>query len=1107
MLGSDRRKMARLCTVCSLGVLALALPLVMGGCPPQVLVTLTNCPEEEVNSPFSLTVDLAQSDGQEPVNAEITTTVAPTEGVTITNGDTENILVTPTAEGSYTVTVTATADGANAGSATCQFTFEQVPCTTAADCDDNDACTTDACTDSVCSNTPVQCPEGQECQNGNCVEVCDGNDDCDDGDACNGAETCVNGACQAGTAVDCDDDNACTEDTCDPATGQCTNEDTSAECDDGVACTDDSCDPATGCVNADNCPEGETCNTTTGQCEGAGGFNATITGCPTGDQASGTQIALTGSATGGQEGGVVTFSWTATGGATLSSTTGANVTVTMGDQTSLVTLTATDTCTGCNDPDGIPGNGDETDIVQTDTATCTLQFNAQALNVEAGSLDPERATNGAIDSGDPGTAGNNALNGSVLPPSFTGNIAWSVVSQPAGSGTITFDNDGEEDTGWRIAPPARAGEYVFQLTATDTTTGEAASDTVTLLVLTEPEIVLAPDFQNTRIYMHLDFGAGGEEGEEIEVPVVYTAGSELLLEFFRVATGTPDEEDDLLFSANLEAGTDADATLLLRSTPEISSSNPAVHQIGVRPTDAVEAEDLGALSDPEDSDPALRNLYLITTEDWITTDDNSNAPVIDLATEVGMPDGGNVIDHAGVGANDPTMDHYPANPRAFAIADLNEDGLTDLWRLPADGDDVKVYFGAPDIVTDGEDADIMGGDDDWFNTDGDEDVLINPDNGASELGSFAVGDFDSDGHLDVVVVEDNAGTDDSFVRVYLLDGADTAATVTTPSRTYSADDDTDLNGINTALAGDVNDDGIDDIIAVASLYDDEFDGMGNTSDGVIFVIYGVGDDNPFGNDDLPTSNRIAADEVSGETPAGTFNGERVTDGAANSNFGTAVGIGQFLGGENSGLEIAAAQHFAATPEVRVFQGGSPRLGVDSPARTIVSAGASDLFQGGYITFGDVMDAVSGNEMIVTAPDDTEDKVYFIPNTIAASANFTDAGILSYDVDNSTVNSATGDLAPGDAVTTYDVNFDGAEDILIGDTTTGRVLVIFGPLGNNNPVGSDVDRVYANTAVGNVILFGDINGDGLDDFLIGDDANADLYSLVGLHGQGVTEEEP
>jgi hypothetical protein len=47
------------------------------------------------------------------------------------------------------------------------------------------------------------------------------------------------------TPVPCDDGDACTVDSCDPAVGTCTH--SPASCDDGNACTVDSCDPVGGC--------------------------------------------------------------------------------------------------------------------------------------------------------------------------------------------------------------------------------------------------------------------------------------------------------------------------------------------------------------------------------------------------------------------------------------------------------------------------------------------------------------------------------------------------------------------------------------------------------------------------------------------------------------------------------------------------------------------------------------------------------------------------------------------------------------------------------------------------------------------------------------------
>lgn len=120
-------------------------------------------------------------------------------------------------------------------------------CTTAADCNDNDACTTDACNAGTCSHTPITCNDNNACTTDSCnsasgcvfTPVSDGTS-CSDGNACNGAESCQGGNCTPGTPLNCDD---------------------------GLACTTDSCNPGTGCVHTDNCPSGSLCNHTTGNCD------------------------------------------------------------------------------------------------------------------------------------------------------------------------------------------------------------------------------------------------------------------------------------------------------------------------------------------------------------------------------------------------------------------------------------------------------------------------------------------------------------------------------------------------------------------------------------------------------------------------------------------------------------------------------------------------------------------------------------------------------------------------------------------------------------------------------------------------------------------------
>jgi len=106
---------------------------------------------------------------------------------------------------------------------------------------------------------------------------------CDDGNACTTSDTCAGGLCVGGAARDCDDHDACTSDTCASATG-CAHAPI-PPCDDGNACTIDSCAPAVGCVAtaAPACDDGKLC--TTDRCDPIAGcvFAANTLACSDGD--------------------------------------------------------------------------------------------------------------------------------------------------------------------------------------------------------------------------------------------------------------------------------------------------------------------------------------------------------------------------------------------------------------------------------------------------------------------------------------------------------------------------------------------------------------------------------------------------------------------------------------------------------------------------------------------------------------------------------------------------------------------------------------------------------------------------------------------------------
>jgi hypothetical protein len=100
-------------------------------------------------------------------------------------------------------------------------------------------------------------PDGGAFANGWCVNIvvsgCSIDAQCSDGNPCNGVETCVGGACQAGTPLICDDGLICTIDTCNPANGQCVF--TADPCDDVNRCTADYCDEENGCQHANRCEQ------------------------------------------------------------------------------------------------------------------------------------------------------------------------------------------------------------------------------------------------------------------------------------------------------------------------------------------------------------------------------------------------------------------------------------------------------------------------------------------------------------------------------------------------------------------------------------------------------------------------------------------------------------------------------------------------------------------------------------------------------------------------------------------------------------------------------------------------------------------------------------
>ncbi|MCH7994047.1 MAG: hypothetical protein IIB57_06340, partial [Planctomycetes bacterium] len=158
----------------------------------------------------------------------------------------------------------------------CEGTTIADCCRTVEDCDDDNICTDDACADGICQSTTIP-------------DCCRTVGDCDDDNACTD-DTCVDDMCQHAQNFDSsqfccdpvdaalapiDDGETCTDDICDPVTGEVTHSPTEEQiaCDDGDICTGDSCNPVGGCVNTPLVPccgnqvveQGEECDPPDGQ--------------------------------------------------------------------------------------------------------------------------------------------------------------------------------------------------------------------------------------------------------------------------------------------------------------------------------------------------------------------------------------------------------------------------------------------------------------------------------------------------------------------------------------------------------------------------------------------------------------------------------------------------------------------------------------------------------------------------------------------------------------------------------------------------------------------------------------------------------------------------
>lgn len=99
------------------------------------------------------------------------------------------------------------------------------------------------CTTATCKAPPKDCDDEDPCTNDTCdpVNGCEHTDSsgvpCDDDNLCTTGDVCVSGICLGKDPTKCDDSNPCTDDTCDPVNG-CTFWYNTSSCEDGNPATE-----------------------------------------------------------------------------------------------------------------------------------------------------------------------------------------------------------------------------------------------------------------------------------------------------------------------------------------------------------------------------------------------------------------------------------------------------------------------------------------------------------------------------------------------------------------------------------------------------------------------------------------------------------------------------------------------------------------------------------------------------------------------------------------------------------------------------------------------------------------------------------------------------
>lgn len=315
------------------------------------------------------------------------------------------------------------------------------------------------------------------------------------------------------------------------------------------------------------------------------------------------------------------------------------------------------------------------------------------------------------------------------------------------------------------------------------------------------------------------------------------------------------------------------------------------------------------------------------------------------------------------------------------------------------------------------------------------------------------GDVDNDGYDDVLVgaSDYNSGTG----RVYLLRGSATGLS-STFTTTLNGPSGSDYFGVSLAPMGDTNADGYDDVIIGAS---------GAGTGGIMYVYRGSSTGLAASATTSVTLGSSYA-YFAGSVAAGDFNGDGYMDAAAGA-YGYSSGAGQVTvyHGSSTGLSTTVRRTLSG-------EAASNYFGTDIAAADVNGDGYDDLIVGAY-----GYDSSTGKAY-----------VYYGASTgIPAIATTTWTG------------TATSEYLGRVLAAVGDPNGDGYDDVAIGESgyssSYGRLYFYQGSssglstTATNTLTGTTTIGLYMGNAVAGA---GDVNGDGFDDIIVGGSDRTWLY---------------